>query len=102
MANQHPTGESDGSKVSESEDAGDFVSEGSIGASVRINRRSFEADFNANLKTDDKDLSLRFWSTIIRHLRCWLALAVIALFALGILAGAIGSQLRELLDALLR
>ena len=101
MANQHPTGESDSAEVSESEDAGDFVSEGSIGASVRINRRSFEADFNANLKTDDKDLSLRFWSTIVRHLRCWLALAVIALFALGILAGAIGGQLRELLDALL-
>lgn len=102
MANQHPTGESNGSEVSESEDADDFVSEGSIGARVRINRRSFEADFNANLKTDDKDLSLRFWSTIIRHLRCWPALAVIALFALGILAGAIGSQLRELLDTLLR
>ena len=68
---------------------------------MRISRHSIEADFNATLKTHDKELSLRFWSTIIRHLRCWLALAVIALFALSILAGAIGGQLRELLDALL-
>ena len=103
MADQRPDGQSNDTKVGESQRlTGGSESRGRINASLRINRHSFDARFKASLDTDDKELSSRFWSTIIRHLRCWLALAVIALFALGILAGAIGGQLRELLDALLR
>ena len=103
MADQRPEGESSDTEVGESKQlTGDSDSRGRINASLRVNRHSFEARFKAALDTDDKELSNRFWSSVLRHLRCWLALAVIALFALGILAGVVGGQLRELLDALLR
>lgn len=102
MGSQRPNGESNAADTKESLGiADDSKSEGSVGARLRIRRDSITIDFNALLKTNDRELSKRFWRSIIRHLRCWLAVAAIAVFVLAILAGLIGSRLGELLDALL-
>lgn len=84
-----------------SDDTLDTETEASIGASVRVNRHSFEADFKATLKTNDSELSSNFWSTIFRHLRCWLAVAAVAVIVFALLAGLIGNRLGQFLDALL-
>lgn len=80
----------------------DTETEASIGARVRVDRHSFEADFKASLKTNDSELSFSFWSTIFKHLRCWLAVAAVAVIVLALLAGLIGGRLVDFIDTLLR
>ena len=95
--------EADGTEVSESDGtASDSSSRGKLRASLQFGRSGIRARFMASLETDDKDLSLRFWGTVTRHLRCWLAVAATSVFVVALAAGLISGRLIELIDTLLR
>lgn len=103
MANQRPKSESDESEARAPDgSASDSGSSGNIKANLRISRGGFNVIFNASLTTDDNELSHRFWGAVIRHLRCWLAVAVAAVLVVTLASGLISGRLFEFIDALLR
>lgn len=102
MANQSPKGESDDADArTPRRSRSDSGSQGRVNANLRITRGGFDVRFKASLTTDDNELSHRFWGTVIRHLRCWLAVAASAVLVLALAAGLFSGRLIELINTLL-
>ena len=100
---ERPDEEADSTEVSDADgSASDSSSRGKLSASLQFSRSGFRARFAASLTTDDNELSHRFWGAVIRHLRCWLAVAVAAVLVVTLASGLISGRLFEFIDALLR